>query len=131
VAQNELPDYIPLFLEFLSTRPEADARAHLAEPVHIFQALSERLRKRSSSYAAVLEALVALAQTVPPKEVLEELRSQQMEDPMDFAALDKAWEEAEVRFGPGDAAAGDCPRASDMLRRMQVPSDKFPAGGKA
>jgi nitrate reductase delta subunit len=131
VARNELPDYIPLFLEFLSTQAEADARASLAEPVHIFQALGERLHKRGSSYAAVLEALVALAQTVPSQEVLEELRKQQMEDPMDFAALDKAWEEAEVRFGPGDAAAGDCPRASEMLRRMTAPSAKTAAGGKA
>ena len=130
VAQNELPDYIPLFLEFLSTQAGADARAALAEPVHILQALAERLKKRNSAYAAVLEALVALAQTVPPKEVLEELRNQQVEDPMDFDALDKAWEEAEVRFGPGDAG-NDCPRASEMLRRMQVPSEKAVAGGKA
>lgn len=130
VARNELPDYIPLFLEFLSTQPEAEARAALAEPVHIFQALGERLKKRNSSYGAVLDALVALAQTVPPREVLEELRNQQVEDPMDFDALDKAWEEAEVRFGPGDAG-GDCPRASEMLRRMQVPSGKAVAGGKA
>jgi nitrate reductase delta subunit len=130
VCRNELPDYIPLFLEFLSTQPEAEARAALAEPVHIFQALGERLKKRSSNYGAVLEALAALAQTVPPREVLEELSNQQMEDPMDFDALDKAWEEAEVRFGPGDAGS-DCPRASEMLRRMQVPPEKAMAGGKA
>jgi nitrate reductase molybdenum cofactor assembly chaperone NarJ/NarW len=131
VARNELPDYIPLFLEFLSSLAEADSRASLAEPVHIFQALGERLKKRNSPYAAVLESLVALAQTAPSAEVLDELRKQQMEDPMDFAALDKAWEEAEVRFGPGDAAANDCPRASEMLRRMQIPSDKIAAGGEA
>lgn len=131
VARNELPDYIPLFLEFLSTQAEADARAGLAEPVHILQALGERLKKRNSNYGAILEALVALAQTVPPKEVLEELRNQQMEDPMDFDALDRAWEEAEVRFGPGDAGSADCPRASEMLRRMEIPSEKSAAGGKA
>src|SRR5581483_6168855 len=124
-------DYIPLFLEFLSTQGEAEARAGLAEPVHIFQALGERLKKRNSNYAAILEALVALAQTVPPKEVLEELRNQQMDDPMDLAALDKSWEEAEVRFGPGDAATSDCPRAGEMLRRMQDPAEKTATGAKA
>jgi nitrate reductase delta subunit len=127
VARNELPDYIPLFLEFLSTQAEADARASLAEPVNIFQALGERLAKRNTRYAAILEALVALAQTVPAEDVLEELRKQQVEDPIDLAALDKAWEEAEVRFGPGDAASDGCPRASDMLRRME----KTVAGAKA
>ena len=129
VAANELPDYIPLFLEFLSTQAEVDARASIAEPVNIFHALGERLAKRGSRYAAVMEALVTLAQTVPANEVLEELRKQQEEDPMDLAALDRAWEEAEVRFGPGDAATSDCPRAGEMLRRMQGSSEK--AGAKA
>jgi nitrate reductase delta subunit len=127
VARNELPDYIPLFLEFLSTQAEADARASLAEPVNIFQALGERLAKRNTRYVAILEALVILAQTVPAEDVLEELRKQQMEDPIDLAALDRAWEEAEVRFGPGDAASDGCPRASDMLRQME----KTVAGAKA
>lgn len=130
VARNELPDYIPLFLEFLSTQSEADARANLAEAAHIFQALGERLKKRDSGYAAILEALVALAHTVPPKEVLEELRNQQMDDPMDLAALDRAWEEAEVRFGPGDAAASKCPRAGEMLRKMHTKAPMAGAGGK-
>jgi len=131
LARNELPDYIPLFLEFLSTQPEADARASLAEAAHIFQALGERLKKRNSSYGAIMQALVSLAHTAPSEEILEELRKQKMEDPMDLAALDKAWEEAEVRFGPGDAADGGCPRASDMLRRMQAPAEKTVAGGPA
>jgi len=39
-----------------------------------------------------------------------------------LAALDQAWEEAEVRFGPGDAASDGCPRVSDILQRMDVPA---------
>jgi nitrate reductase delta subunit len=131
LACKELPDYIPLFLEFLSTRPEAEARSCLADAAHIFQALGERLKKRNSNYEAIMWALVSLAQIVPSEEVLEELRKQKMEDPMDLAALDKAWEEAEVRFGPGDAGDGGCPRASDMLRRMHAPAEKIAAGDQA
>jgi nitrate reductase delta subunit len=131
VGCNELPDYMPLFLEFLSTLAVKDARASLAEAVHIFQALSERLKKRGTSYRAILDALVGLAEATPPADVLEELRNQKMEDPMDLVALDKAWEEAEVRFGPGDSGATDCPRASEMLRRMQASPEKANAGGKA
>jgi nitrate reductase delta subunit len=131
VGCNELPDYIPLFLEFLSTQSVDEGRASLGEAVHIFQALSERLKKRGTNYRAVLDALVGLAQVAPAADVLEELRSQKMEDPMDLAALDKAWEEAEVRFGPGDAGATDCPRASEMLRRMQASPEKAATGGNA
>jgi len=124
VVGHELPDFIPLFLEFLSTLPQAEARANLAEPAHIFTALGERLRKRGSDYAAVTEALVALSDAVPSGEALEELRKEKVEDPGDLVALDRAWEEAEVRFGPGDAAANGCPRVQDILNRMDVSAER-------
>jgi nitrate reductase molybdenum cofactor assembly chaperone NarJ/NarW len=124
IAANELPDYIPLFLEFLSTLDEAEARVHLAEPAHILAALGERLRRRKSDYAVILEALVVLSKTAPSQDVLAELRLEKIEDPGDLIALDKAWEEAEVRFGPGDAASDGCPRVNDILHRMDVPVEK-------
>jgi nitrate reductase delta subunit len=80
------------------------------------------LRRRDNGYAAALEALVAISEVAPDKAVLAELRKEKIEDPSDLAALDQAWEEAEVRFGPGDAASDGCPRVSDILQRMDVPA---------
>lgn len=120
IAARELPDYLPLFLEFLSLRSAEEAQALLAEPVHILAALGERLRKRESAYAAIFDALVTLAQAPLNSDVLAELRKVATEDPSDLAALDRAWEEAEVRFGPEESV--NCPRAGDMLRRMNTPS---------
>lgn len=57
----ELPDFLPLFLEFLSTRPRAEAYELLGQPAHIFAALAERLRKRQSSYESIFRSLTALA----------------------------------------------------------------------
>jgi nitrate reductase delta subunit len=48
LAANELPDYLPLFLEYLSTRPIEEARGLLANALHILTALEERLTKRNS-----------------------------------------------------------------------------------
>lgn len=127
IAAHELPDYIPLFLEFLSTLDAGAARANLAEPAHILTALGERLRRRESAYAVILEALVVLSQIAPSKDVLADLRKEKIEDPGDLAALDKAWEETEVRFGPGTATDG-CPRASDILARMDIPADASKSG---
>ncbi len=124
VAAQELPDYIPLFLEFLSTLSVTEARANLAEPAHILVALGERLRKRDSAYGAVLEALVVLSQVSPSQDVLDALRKAPFDDPSDLAALDRAWEETEVRFGPGDAATDGCPKANDILSRMTAPVEK-------
>jgi len=124
VSGQELPDYIPLFLEFLSTLSAVEARTNLAEPAHILAALGERLRKRDSAYGAVLEALVALSQVAPSQDALDALRKTPSDDPSDLAALDRAWEEAEVRFGPGDAATDGCPKVSDILSRMTAPVEK-------
>lgn len=130
VAARELPDYIPIFLEFLSTRDEGAAREDLSQCVHIFAALGERLRHRGSNYASAFEALVELSRAVPDHDGLEGLRQERMEDPRDLAALDRDWEEAEVRFGPGDAASGGCPRVHDILQRMDVPAAPPPVSSQ-
>jgi nitrate reductase delta subunit len=96
-AADELPDFLPLFLEFLSLLPEAEAQALLAEPAGILRALAERLVARNSTYATVFQALFALADA-PGAEV----PAMEQDDPDDLAALDAAWEEAAVHFGPGE-----------------------------
>ncbi len=108
VAANELPDYLPLFLEFLSTRPVAEARALLADTAHILAALAERLGRRQSAYKAVFDALVAIAQDAPQHDAVNALLQSPDVDPMNLAALDAAWEEEEVRFGPGAQGQGAC-----------------------
>jgi len=108
IAANELPDYVPLFLEFLSTRPVKEARELLGQTAHIFAALAERLGRRQSSYKAVFDALVAIAAEAPRRDIVDELLKTPDADPMDLVALDAAWEEEEVRFGPGAQGQGAC-----------------------
>jgi nitrate reductase molybdenum cofactor assembly chaperone NarJ/NarW len=107
LATNELPDYLPLFLEYLSTRPIEEARALLADAGPVLSALEARLAERGSSYAAAFAALRSIAgearQPTEPEPA----------EPDDLAALDAAWEEEAVRFGPG-APKDDC--AVDRLR---------------
>jgi len=108
IAANELPDYVPLFLEFLSTRPVAEARELLGQTAHILAALAERLGRRQSGYKAVFDALVAIAAEAPRRDIVDELRKTSDADPMDLVALDAAWQEEEVRFGPGAQGQGAC-----------------------
>jgi nitrate reductase delta subunit len=100
----ELPDFLPLFLEYLAMQPRKEACATLGQPAHIFAALAERLRKRHSSYEAVFRALVALAAAKPKDEEVSALLELPDPDATDLAALDRAWEDEPVHFGPG---AGD------------------------
>ncbi|MFN3658699.1 MAG: nitrate reductase molybdenum cofactor assembly chaperone [Pseudolabrys sp.] len=104
MSATELPDFLPLFLEYLSTRPLREACETLGQPAHIFAALAERLRKRQSSYEAVFRALVALSAAKPKDEEVSALLQLPDPDATDLAALDAAWEDEPVTFGPG---AGD------------------------
>jgi len=115
VTARELPDYLPLFLEFLSILPAGKAHEQLRDAGKILAALHDRLNRRNSPYRHVFAALLHLAQAKPVAgdEPIEEL---------DFAVLDRAWEEAAVTFGPesNPALAGgqECGVASAMVTRM-------------
>lgn len=105
IGVSELPDFLPLFLEYLATRPLVEAGETLGQTVHILAALAERLRKRGSPYEAVLRALVAIAAAAPKDEDIAAVLDEPDPDPNDLAALDAAWEDEPVLFGPG---ASDC-----------------------
>jgi nitrate reductase delta subunit len=98
---GELPDFLPLFLEFISLQAEDEARTLLAESAGILQSLAGRLVARKSAYAAVFQALAALANALDAVAL-----DIDQDDPDDLAALDAAWEEAAVHFGPGEQTGG-------------------------
>lgn len=121
---SELPDHLPVLLEFLSTRPLSEAQETLADAAHIFEALNARLARRESPYGAVFASLLQLVGAKADQEAVAEMLAQPDDDPTDLEALDEVWEESEVLFGP-DPNAG-CPQVRDMLAHMDVPQDTTP-----
>jgi nitrate reductase delta subunit len=88
LAEGELPDFLPVVLEFTSTQPPREARAFLAEMTHIFNAIFAALQQRNSAYASVLEALLELAgEKAQPVQVAPE------------EPIDTVWEEPVVFDG--------------------------------
>lgn len=118
---KELPDYLPVFLEFLATQEADRAREQLAQPLHIVVALRQRLQKRKSPYAAVFLALEALAARRAPAGDVDRLAAEPDEDPDDLEALDRRWADEPVTFGPGADTTG-CSRVEGMLQRMAGPT---------
>jgi nitrate reductase molybdenum cofactor assembly chaperone NarJ/NarW len=116
---SELPDHLPVLLEFLSTRPFAEAQETLADAAHIFDALVTRLVRRESGYGAAFAALSQLAGAQADADAVADMLAQPDDDPTDLEALDAVWEETEVTFGP-DPNAG-CPQVRDMLALMDKP----------
>ncbi|QDG55444.1 MULTISPECIES: nitrate reductase molybdenum cofactor assembly chaperone [Pseudomonas] len=99
IGVKELPDYIPLYLEFLSTREDIEAREGLADVAHLLALLAARLDERESGYASCFRALLQIA-GAEPHQAVAELRAQVAAEPRDdsLEALDKIWEEEAVDF---------------------------------
>jgi nitrate reductase delta subunit len=116
MSAAELPDFVPLFLEYLSLLPAREACETLGQPAHIFAAIAERLRKRRSPYEAVFRALVALSTAKPKDEEVAALLTLPDPDATDLAALDAAWEDEPVNFGPG---AGDDGCKDGLIARVR------------
>ncbi len=115
VSANDLPDYLPLVLEYISVAPAAEAQELLAEIAHVIESLGARLAKRNSPYAAVFAALGALA----GRRLHSTADLVAFDDDDSPEAIDRAWEEAAVTFGPGNAPqSSGCDRAAAMLSRM-------------
>lgn len=99
IGVRELPDYIPLYLEYLASREDLEAREGLADVSHLLALLAARLEDRDSPYAACFRALLQVAGEQPAQAVAE-LREQVAAETRDdsLEALDKLWEEEVVDF---------------------------------
>lgn len=119
---NELPDYLPMFLDYCATLPDSLARDTLAEPGVVLIALSARLADKGSDYAPVFALLCDIAGLEMDEEAARALPP--AEDPETLEELDAQWEEEEIRFTadatPDPTAA--CPQVSAILDRMREPA---------
>jgi nitrate reductase delta subunit len=103
---SELPDFLPLFAEFLSLMPDRTARTILSDAAPVIEALRQRAMDKGTPYAAVFGALVSLASKTVDREALAEIMRGGGRDDDSLEAMDRDWEEAPVTFGPGDALPG-------------------------
>jgi nitrate reductase molybdenum cofactor assembly chaperone NarJ/NarW len=101
-AGNELPDYLPLFLEYVSLLPAREAKDQLAETADILRTIGDGLARRGSRYCAAFAALLAISGERGLSERLAALPGPAEEDSGE--ALDRAWMDEPVLFGGADAA---------------------------
>jgi len=60
-SSSELPDYVPLFLEFLSLLPAEEALELLGDAVHVLATIGRKLDANGSPYATAFQVLEALS----------------------------------------------------------------------
>jgi nitrate reductase delta subunit len=92
LSSSELPDYLPVVLEYLSCRDLNEAREMLADCAHILKVIARALIARQSHYAAVLLALLVIAGE-PPVDATKVPPAKERPD-----SIDREWRE-EPAFG--------------------------------
>lgn len=94
---RELPDHLPLFLEYLSTRQWQEITTWLEDIHHILGLLAERLHQRQSLYQLPFEVLLSLAGRAPDRQELATVVAAEARDDTP-EAMDRVWEEEMVKF---------------------------------
>ncbi len=117
ISEHQLPDYIPMFLEFLATQDDENSREWLLDVEHILALLQCRLERRESGYALLFESLLQLAGS---ELKLDDMRDQVAGEKRDDSkkAIDKEWEDEEVTFG-ADSLDKSCDQAKRRPSQSQ------------
>jgi nitrate reductase delta subunit len=100
---NELPDYLPAVLEYLSQRPLPEVKDMIADCAHILRALGQQLQKRRSQYAVVIDAVLTLAGEAG-------IGAGEAAAAPTEKSMDEEWAEEPVVFGPAAAPFSPQPK---------------------
>jgi len=125
---EEMPDFLPLFLEYLSVIEVEEAAQNLGEIANVLGVLSGRLQNRQSPYVAVFEALIEAAANKPDAKAVEEALKEAAGKASSFDELDASWEEQNAFENSLQTTGQDmdsgCPKAEEMLARMNLDPSK-------
>lgn len=114
---RELPDHLPLYLEYLSILPLADVREGLQNVAPILALLGGRLKQRECDYYQLFDTLLALADSpLNSDSVTRQVASEKRDDTRQ--ALDAVWEEEQVKFIEDNATACDSSPMQAYQRRF-------------
>lgn len=114
---RELPDYLPLYLEYLSVLPDDQAKEGLLNVAPILALLGGRLKQREAPWYSLFDALLHLAgSTLSSDSVTKQVNSEERDDTRQ--ALDAVWEEEQVKFIEDNAMACDSSPLNQYQRRF-------------
>lgn len=129
----ELPDYLPLYLEYLSLMSPEQAKSGLSEIAHILALLAVRLEERASPYASIMNTLLWLSGAQPDLSALRRDLAQETRDDS-LEAIDQAWEEVPVSFNENAAgcsmAVNGRQLGSQIEQPMQWVAQAVPQAGR-
>jgi nitrate reductase delta subunit len=129
IDSSELPDYLPLFMEYLSRCELQDATELLGEAIDVIAVIGAKLKKRKSPYADIFTSIESLSVVKADTEKIKTALREAHKDPETLEELDKQWKEAEAFTGnPLSDVAADSNTCNAFPNTMEA-LNKI-AGGK-
>jgi nitrate reductase delta subunit len=113
---RELPDHLPLYLEYLSILPEDEAREGLQNVAPILALLGGRLKQRGVPGISCLTPCWPGGSPLSSDSVTQQVNNESRDDTRQ--ALDAVWEEEQVKFIEDNATACDSSPMQQYQRRF-------------
>jgi len=113
IGANEFPDYLPIFLEFISICEPEEALETLATAAPVVATIGEKLKRQKSGYAHVFKAIVELSGAKLNKLDIIKAADASLPQIKTLDELDEQWREPDV-FGNFDGVTPDCGTCEPM-----------------
>lgn len=115
IDSRELPDFLPLYLEYLASRDNDEARGGLGDIAPILALLGARLHQRQSPYGVLFDLLLVLSGSDVQTQALETQVAKETRDDTP-QALDAVWEEEQIKFLGEQASCGSDQQTAHQRR---------------
>lgn len=113
IDEKELPDYLPIFLEYLSLCSATEAKTSLGDVIDVLAFVGASLKKDKSNYAVIFEALAHLSNQKANHFKVAEAVANAPKDPQTHDELDELWEE-QAAFDGESADCNTCDTPSSL-----------------
>ncbi len=118
IDSNELPDFLPLFLEYLSLIDMDEALESLTDAATIIGVIGARLKEANSPYAPIFSSLISLSLQQPnEKEIAKAIR---VKEDQSLEYLDDQWEEKPAFNGDADCNSCDMVKPVNFLTPEEI-----------
>ena len=108
IGVGELPDYLPVFLEYISICEPEEGLETLSNAAPIIATLGEKLKRRKSGYSCVMNAIVELSGAKLNPTEIKKAADAALPNIQTLDELDKEWQEPEAFGDFAAAACGTC-----------------------
>lgn len=96
IGTGELPDYLPLMLEFISISAADEGLELLEQAAPVIATIGEKLKRQKSGYANVFAAIVTLSGAKITAADIEKAADAALPDIKSLDELDEQWKEPEA-----------------------------------